>query len=240
MLRTVTGLFAAAAVAVAVTPITDDAMTQLLNEGGVSLAMKAQPMFFFGQAMNRPPCIPTWATSGNQQTPSSPLCDYPDMGCNCVTPDKGIGNPSQRFPIYYSYSRCSDTMVRVAYNLFYTKDGAKPKGINGHPYDWERVLVELRKSDDTQWRPYQLHLSQHSGYDRIRWPNVGKLTRISVEAAENWRRQREEEPRPPQGLRRVVQARQLPGPQHGLERPPLAVDQQRVSLAGLVVLSDAR
>ncbi|GJN79681.1 hypothetical protein PLIIFM63780_003199 [Purpureocillium lilacinum] len=172
MLRTVTGLFAAAAVAVAVTPITDDAMTQLLNEGGVSLAMKAQPMFFFGQAMNRPPCIPTWATSGNQQTPSSPLCDYPDMGCNCVTPDKGIGNPSQRFPIYYSYSRCSDTMVRVAYNLFYTKDGAKPKGINGHPYDWERVLVELRKSDDTQWRPYQLHLSQHSGYDRILWPNI--------------------------------------------------------------------
>ncbi|KAJ6442749.1 alcohol dehydrogenase [Purpureocillium lavendulum] len=172
MLRAVTCLVAAASAALAVTPIPDDAMTQLLNEGGVSLAMKAQPMFFFGQAMNRPPCIPTWATSGSQQTPSSPLCDYPNVGCSCVNPDKGIGNPTQRFPIYYSYARCSDTVIRVAYNLFYTKDGAKPKGINGHPYDWERVLVELRKAEDTQWRPYQLHLSQHSGYDRILWGNI--------------------------------------------------------------------
>ncbi|UNI23273.1 hypothetical protein JDV02_009104 [Purpureocillium takamizusanense] len=166
-------LVAFAAVAVAVTPIPDDAMTQLLNQGGVSLAIKAQPMFFFGQAMNRPPCIPTWATTqAGGQTPSSPLCDYPNVGCECVNPDKGIGNPTQRFPIYYSYARCSDTVVRVAYNLFYTKDGAKPKGINGHPYDWERVLVELRRADDTQWRPYQLHLSQHSGYGRVLWPDI--------------------------------------------------------------------
>lgn len=108
----------------AVTPISDNDMTNLLNEGGVSLAMKAQPMWFFGQAMDQPPCIPTWATKdGGQQTPSAGLCAWPNAGCNCRKPEIGIGNPSPDFPVYYTYSKCNDGEVRVAYNLFYEKDG---------------------------------------------------------------------------------------------------------------------
>ena len=122
-----------ATTATAVTPISDSDMNSLLNEGGVSLAMKAQPMWFFGQAMNQPPCIPDFAVRNGQQTPASSLCDYPNVGCGCKNPGVPIGNPSPSFPIYYSYQKCSDTSVRVAYNLFYTKDGANPNGINGHP-----------------------------------------------------------------------------------------------------------
>jgi hypothetical protein len=122
-----------AATASAVTPVSDSDMNTLLNEGGVSLAMKAQPMFFFGQAMNQPPCIPTFAVVNGQQVASSKLCAYPNVGCNCANPGVGIGNPSPSFPVYYTYQKCSDTSVRVAYNLFYTKDGASPEGLYGHP-----------------------------------------------------------------------------------------------------------
>lgn len=106
-----------------VTPISDSDMNDLLNEGGVSLAMKAAPMFFFGQALNQPPCIPTFATQNGQQTPSAGLCDWPDAGCNCRTPGVPIGNPSPSFPVYYSYEKCTDRSIRVQYSLFYEKDG---------------------------------------------------------------------------------------------------------------------
>lgn len=70
----------------AVTPVSDADMTSLLNQGGVNLAIQAQPMWFFGQSLNHPPCIPTFATQGQSQTPSSKLCDWPDVGCDCRTP----------------------------------------------------------------------------------------------------------------------------------------------------------
>jgi hypothetical protein len=45
----------------------------------------------------------------------------------------GIGNRGPAFPIYFTYKRCSDTEVRVVYNLFYEKDGAEVIGIEtGH------------------------------------------------------------------------------------------------------------
>jgi hypothetical protein len=110
--------------ALAVTPISDTEMTNLLNAGGVDLAMRAQPMWFFGQAMNQPPCYPTWATTSNgAQTPSAGLCAWPNAGCNCRKPGVGISNPGPDFPIYYTYQKCNANEVRVAYNVFYEKDG---------------------------------------------------------------------------------------------------------------------
>lgn len=74
------------ATASAVTPISDADMANLLAEGGVELALKAQPMWFFGQSLDEQPCIPTFATDNGAQTPSSALCDWPDVGCDCRTP----------------------------------------------------------------------------------------------------------------------------------------------------------
>jgi hypothetical protein len=117
----------------AVTPIPDSTMTSMINAGGVDLALAAAPMWFFGQALDEPPCYPTFATdSSGNQVPSSPLCDYPDTGCSCRNPGVAIANPGPSFPVYFSFRQCNSTEVRVAYNLFYQKDGFNPDGVFGH------------------------------------------------------------------------------------------------------------
>jgi hypothetical protein len=119
----------------AVTQITNDQMNGLLSQGGAELADRYAPMWFFGQALNHPPCYPTWAFGGsptsndvydsNHKTPPAAQCEYPDVGCKCRKPGVAIGNVGPEFPIYYTFKKCSDTEVRVVYNLFYEKDGAK-------------------------------------------------------------------------------------------------------------------
>ncbi|GAB0138644.1 hypothetical protein EsDP_00006870 [Epichloe bromicola] len=166
-----------AATATAVTPVSDADMTNLLKHDGIGLAMKAQPMFFFGQLEKYPSCIPTTVMSKGQLTPPSDLCEWPDVSCQCVKPGVPVGNPSPSFPVYFSYKKCSETSVRVAYNLFWTKDGAKDKDLPGvslgHAYDWERAIVVWEKAkDDGQWRPKELLLSQHAGYGRLEWANI--------------------------------------------------------------------
>lgn len=139
-LAILTGLAVAVA---AVTQITDNEMTSLLDAGGVDLANRYAPLWFFGQALNEPPCYPTWAFGGSpttpdiydaaHRTPAAPQCEYPDVGCHCRNPGVTIGNPGPAFPVYYTYERCNDTEVRVVYNLFYEKDGAVFLGIQtGH------------------------------------------------------------------------------------------------------------
>ena len=127
----------------ALSQITDDEMSSLLDAGGVDLADRYAPMWFFSQALNQPPCYPTWAYGGSpniadvydggHRASGAPQCDYPDVGCNCRNPGVDAGNPGPAFPVYYTYQKCNDTDVRVAYNLFYEKDGAEFVGIDtGH------------------------------------------------------------------------------------------------------------
>lgn len=122
-----------AATTAAVTPIPDAEMEYLLNTAGIELAMKAQPMFLMGQAVGRAPCIPSWAIVNGTQAVPSKLCAWPDSGCDCRNPGVPLGSPMPSFPVYFSYSRCGNAAVRIAYNLFYTKDGFIPNKIFGHP-----------------------------------------------------------------------------------------------------------
>lgn len=118
----------------AVTQITDDEMTSLLNAGGADLANLYAPLWFFAQAENHPPCYPTWAFGGSpdtsdtydaaHKTPAAAQCQYPNVGCNCRNPGVATGNPGPAFPVYYTFKQCNETEVRVVYNLFYEKDGA--------------------------------------------------------------------------------------------------------------------
>ncbi|KAF4763816.1 hypothetical protein HAV15_000095 [Penicillium sp. str.  len=167
----------------ALSQITDDEMGSLLDAGGVDLAHRYAPMWFFGQALNQPPCYPTWTYGGSpntpdvyddaHRTPGAPQCDYPDVGCNCRNPGVGIGNPGPAFPVYYTYQRCSDTEVRVVYNLFYEKDGAEFIGIDtGHDYDWERVVIIHSRDDSNLWVPSRVLLSAHSGYHNLAWGDI--------------------------------------------------------------------
>lgn len=127
----------------AVTQIPDDEMNTLLDQGGVELADRYAPMWFFGQSQNQVPCYPTWAFGGSptapdtyddaHKTPPAGQCQYPGVGCKCRSPDVELGNPGPDFPIYYTYQKCGDAEVRMVYNLFYEKDGAQLGAINsGH------------------------------------------------------------------------------------------------------------
>lgn len=119
---------------VAAVMVSKQKMAELLEGDGVELARLAQPMWFFGQAVGRPPCYPTFATDDNgRQTQFAVLCRYPNVGCDCRKPDVEIGNEGPSFPVYFSFRQCNETDVRIAYNLFYEKDGFLPDGINGHP-----------------------------------------------------------------------------------------------------------
>ena len=119
----------------AVTSISDGQMTSFLNTGALDLARMYGPVWFFGQSQNQVPCYPTWAFGGSpttndtydalHKTAAAPQCQYPNVGCSCRNPGVPIGNQGPAFPIYYTYQRCNDTEVRVAYNLFYQKDGAQ-------------------------------------------------------------------------------------------------------------------
>lgn len=121
--------------ALGVSSISNNEMDGFLKSNALDLAVKYAPMWFFGQAMDQPPCYPVWAFSGNvstpdiydaaHKTPAAPQCEYPDVGCGCRQPDIALGNPGPPFPIYYSFRKCNDTEVRVVYNLFYEKDGAE-------------------------------------------------------------------------------------------------------------------
>lgn len=183
-------------VASAVSSITDQQMTDYLNAGALGLADAYAPIYFFGQSQNQPPCYPTWAFSGTpdtpdvfdtaHQTPSGAQCDYPDVGCNCRNPGVDIGNPGPPFPIYYSFAKCNDTEVRVAYNLFYEKDGATFAGIEtGHPYDWERIIIVHSMIDSGDWAPSRALYSAHSGYNSYNWGDIqNTLTTEEIQAGD--------------------------------------------------------
>lgn len=174
----------AASETVAVTHITDSQMASFLNDGALELADRYAPMWFFGQALNHPPCYPTWAFGGspsssdvydsNHKTPAAAQCEYPDVGCGCRKPGVAIHNAGPEFPIYYTFKRCNETEVRVVYNLFYEKDGAKVIGVidTGHGYDWERVIVIHSRDASNMWAPSRALLSSHSGYHNLAWGNI--------------------------------------------------------------------
>ncbi|KAB8075779.1 hypothetical protein BDV29DRAFT_171251 [Aspergillus leporis] len=179
----------------AVTQITNDQMNTFLGQGGAELAYRYAPLWFFGQALNHPPCYPTWAFGGspttndvydsNHKTPAAAQCEYPDVGCKCRNPGVEIGNAGPKFPIYYTSKKCSDTEVRVVYNLFYEKDGAKVVGIidTGHEYDWERVVVIHSRDDKNMWSPSRALLSSHSGYHNLAWGDIqNTLTTEEIQA----------------------------------------------------------
>ncbi|KAL1998760.1 hypothetical protein VTN02DRAFT_5627 [Thermoascus thermophilus] len=197
LLKSTLPVLALAASTVAVTPITDDAMTAYLDAGGLDLADLYAPLWFFGQALDQPPCYPTWAFGGSpntsdvydaaHQTSPGAQCEYPDVGCHCRNPGVSPGHPGPPFPVYYTYRRCNETEVRVVYNLFYEKDGAKVGFIEtGHDYDWERVIIIHSKDENTDlWAPSRALLSAHSSYHDLAWGDIqNTLTTEQIEAGQ--------------------------------------------------------
>ncbi|PYH70474.1 uncharacterized protein BO88DRAFT_337502 [Aspergillus vadensis CBS 113365] len=186
-----------AAPAAAVTPISNDEMKNFLSQGAVELATRYAPLWFFGQAVDQPPCYPTWAFGGSpnssdiydaaHKTPAAPQCEYPDVGCGCRKPGVATGNPGPAFPIYYTFKQCNETDVRVVYNLFYEKDGAEVLDLidTGHDYDWERVVIIHSRNANNTWQPSRALLSAHSGYHNLAWGSIhSTLTTEQINAGD--------------------------------------------------------
>ncbi|PYI01138.1 hypothetical protein BO78DRAFT_328408 [Aspergillus sclerotiicarbonarius CBS 121057] len=175
-------------------------MNQLLHHDPISLANRYAPLWFFSQALDQPPCYPTWAFSGTpnssdiydaaHKTPAAPQCEYPDLGCSCRNPGTtSPGTPGPAFPIYFTFKKCNETDVRVVYNLFYEKDGAEVLDLidTGHDYDWERVIIIHTRSANTTWTPSRALLSAHSGYRNLPWGSIHSTLTTAQIAAGNAR-----------------------------------------------------
>ena len=167
----------------AVTNFTDAQMQTYLDGNVATLAQRYAPIWFFSEMDSNLPCIPDWAFGGSPDTsdvydashitPPAAQCDYPNVGCNCRNPGVPKSSALPEFPIYYVSEQCNTTEVRIAYNVFYQKDGAEFIGIQtGHNYDWERVIVVHSKNSDTTWQPSEVILSYHSGDKKIEWPDI--------------------------------------------------------------------
>ncbi|KAL6915469.1 hypothetical protein FSHL1_006920 [Fusarium sambucinum] len=159
----------------AINHIPDKQMNEWLNAGGIPLAVAAQPMWFFGQSRNQPPCYPTWAIRAGKQAPGGGLCAFPEVGCHCRNPGVKIGNPGPKFPIYYTYNKCNDNEIRVAYNIFFDKDGFIA---GGHRYDWEHVIVVWARGSDSKWHQSRLFLSQHKTHDKKNWNDIQNTFKV--------------------------------------------------------------
>ncbi|KAF7557395.1 hypothetical protein G7Z17_g649 [Cylindrodendrum hubeiense] len=181
----------------AATQLSDSTLQDLLNQGGSILAETYGPVWNFDAVATNPSCYPTWAFGGNpnqhngdvydsdHQSPGGDECQYPNVGCNCRT----VGASSRKgpqFPIYYTYNKCSDSEVRVSYNLFYEKDGFNWLFVHtGHPYDWENVIVSITRDDGGNWNPTSLLLGGHGTWWTQSWNDLYTVDRSAIDAGEN-------------------------------------------------------
>ncbi|KAI1852185.1 hypothetical protein JX265_013038 [Neoarthrinium moseri] len=164
----------------------DDAtLGDYLTRRDSELAYRFAPVWSFGLHKDHPMCYPTWAFGGNptrhngdtyeiaHQTPSQPLCKYPDVGCGCRDPGVTVGKGPQ-FPVYYKYLNLSREEVRVGYFLFWEKDGSDGRPIpRGHAYDWENVVVSItRHSQSDNWTATALWFGGHGQWFRRPWNDI--------------------------------------------------------------------
>ncbi|KAF8463426.1 hypothetical protein BDZ91DRAFT_731575 [Kalaharituber pfeilii] len=154
------------------TPLSDSFITtDLANNAGFEIAFASRPLWHFGKSMGNKPCYPNHCfNSAGRQHGVKPT-KWPNAASGCPDPGPdGCGNP---FPTYYTVTRCSDTELRVVYNLYFQKDGWSNVVLaKGHMHDWERIIVLWRRDSDGMWRRKELFRSYHSGYMLEDWANV--------------------------------------------------------------------
>jgi hypothetical protein len=156
--------------AVANTPLTADP-NDLSNFVAASI-----PQWYFARANGHDACWPAPAFVNGAQHAPAPLKAWPDSDTGC--PQRGTP-----FPTYTGVRTCFGTEVRVAFTLYWPKDGFWNAGVkNGHAHDFEYVVVGWRYYGNNQWVRSQLWLSTH-GKHRVErnWNKVQTLTRLPGE-----------------------------------------------------------
>ncbi|KAJ0277076.1 hypothetical protein COL940_007957 [Colletotrichum noveboracense] len=120
--------------------------------------------------------------------PAAPIQNWPTIR-DCKKPDNDQGFKNKwgvQMPVYFTVRQCDNRSgrgngakeLRVTYGLFYEKDGFNS---NGHPYDWENVVITWRQFGDSYYKD-EIWLSAHKGGRRITgWENIPQ----TVDSA-NW------------------------------------------------------
>ncbi|KAI5789698.1 hypothetical protein DFH27DRAFT_614318 [Peziza echinospora] len=156
------------------TPL-DDTFVQndLLYNNGREIAWASRPMWHFGESRDNKPCYPSAALTpdGLQHGVNPTLYPNAAEGCPDPGPRGGGANP---FPTYFTVTSCDPNELRVAYHLYFVKDGWSDAVIaKGHMHDWERIIVTWKRNPATKfWTRTNLLKSAHSGYMEDSWGGI--------------------------------------------------------------------
>lgn len=139
---------AAAPQAAANTPVPDGSAL-------ASFVAPSSPQWNFARANSHDACWPTAALdAAGGQTRSAGLKNWPVAG------QGGCSPRGSAFPQYWSVRQCSVDEIRVAFTLYFPKDGFSPSGVFGHGHDFENIIVVWRRGGDG-WTRDRLLLSRH-------------------------------------------------------------------------------
>jgi len=105
------------------------------------------------------PCYPSPALDQNGQPHGVDPTEWPNASEGC--PDPGnFKSGSNPFPTYFTVTSCNPDELRVAYHLYFKKDGFSNVFLaKGHKHDWERVGLTLEKTFKGFWLNYGHRLS---------------------------------------------------------------------------------
>lgn len=159
-----------AATAVAQTPVADGSS---LTE----FAFAARPYWKFSRALDHDTCWPSYATNS-----SGDIVEAAELKAFPVAGQGGCPDVLTSFPVYWVGRQCAEGDIRIAYNLFFKKDGFALAGTSvlGHEYDWERVIVKWNKTDDGYVRTSALY-SQHLGQEEIEWLALETSAELAID-----------------------------------------------------------
>lgn len=128
-----------------------------------SFARASSPQWNFARANSHDACWPGAALDGTgAQARSAALKNWPVAG------QGGCAARGSAFPQYRSVRQCSDDEIRVAFTLYFPKDGFTPSGVFGHAHDFEHVVVVWRR-DGGSWLRDRLLLSRHGDHAVQPW-----------------------------------------------------------------------
>ncbi|RPA79350.1 hypothetical protein BJ508DRAFT_308453 [Ascobolus immersus RN42] len=160
-------------------PLSDEfVQKELVENNGLGIAMASRPLWHFATMKGQKMCMPTSAINSDfKQTPYLNPDLFPLAGSGCPDPGVPVGslNDTTPFPTYYTITNCTDTELRIVYNMFFQKDGfafVYPSPCNGHRYDWERIIVIWRQTLSGDWIRDKLLTSFHNDYHEYSWPEV--------------------------------------------------------------------
>lgn len=122
----------------------------------------SRPQWNFARAQNHDACWPADPLANGKQHAPATVKAWPIAG------QGGCPAKGSNFPTFYSVKRCSDTEVRVVFNIYFPKDGFVA---TGHAHDFEHVVLVWKKRNNA-WSRDRLLLGRHGKHVPQAWSSA--------------------------------------------------------------------